>query len=117
MLDVEEEDEEEEELDVTIEGAEEDEEEEEISELWDAWDGEPSLSQMSDERRKKAAKRPESLQLLSSSSQVGAAPGPGSAGTTAVCRNQSVGLLSSRSPLGSRGQLICSRRAKSCGRG
>lgn len=83
---MEEEDEEEEELDVTIEGAEEDEEEEEMSELWDAWDGD---IQMSDERRKKAADRPELLQLLcSSSSQVGGAPGPGSAGTTAVCRNK-----------------------------
>lgn len=85
---VDDEEEEEDELDVTIEGVEEDEEEEEISELWDAWDGELSLSQpdiqTGDDQRKK------SLQLRSSSSQVGGAPGPDSAGTTAVCKTQSV---------------------------
>ncbi|XP_074492465.1 myomegalin isoform X5 [Sebastes fasciatus] len=67
VLDGEEEDEEEEEeLDVTIEGVEEDvEEEEESSEMWDAWDGELSLSQTNIQR----AKRPESLHLLTNSSQ------------------------------------------------
>lgn len=69
-----EEEDEEEELDVTIEGVEEDEEEEESSELWDAWDGELSLSQTNiqtgDEQRKKIADRPESLHLLANASQV-----------------------------------------------
>ncbi|XP_044056839.1 myomegalin isoform X2 [Siniperca chuatsi] len=70
------EEEEEEELDVTIEGVEEDEEEEEeSSELWDAWDGELSLSQTniqtSEEQRKNRASRPESLHLLTISSQDG----------------------------------------------
>ncbi|KAM7387802.1 hypothetical protein PAMP_024015 [Pampus punctatissimus] len=69
----EEEDEEDEELDVTIE-----EEEEEGSELWEAWDGELSLSegklsfntiQTDEEQRKKVADRKESLHLLISSSQ------------------------------------------------
>ncbi|XP_035799766.2 myomegalin isoform X5 [Amphiprion ocellaris] len=65
---------EEEELDVTIEGEEEEEwEEEETSELWEACDGELSLSQakvqISDEQRKKTANRPESLDLFSNSSQ------------------------------------------------
>ncbi|KAE8294668.1 Myomegalin Cardiomyopathy-associated protein 2 Phosphodiesterase 4D-interacting protein [Larimichthys crocea] len=62
----EEEEEEEGELDVTIEGVED---EEDIAELWDAWDGELSLSQtniqMSDDQRKK------SLNLLTESSQDG----------------------------------------------
>ncbi|KAE8294671.1 Myomegalin Cardiomyopathy-associated protein 2 Phosphodiesterase 4D-interacting protein [Larimichthys crocea] len=62
----EEEEEEEGELDVTIEGVED---EEDIAELWDAWDGELSLSQtniqMSDDQRKK------SLNLLTDSSQDG----------------------------------------------
>lgn len=69
---------EEEELDVTLEDVE-DAGEEEISELWDAWDGELSLSQHDvqtcDSQRKK---------LLSSSSQVGGAPH--SAGVAAVCK-------------------------------
>ncbi|XP_070764419.1 myomegalin [Enoplosus armatus] len=75
VFDGREEEDEEEELDVTIEGEEEDEEEEESSELWDAWDGELSLSQTniqtSEEPRKTRASRPESLQLLTSSSQDG----------------------------------------------
>ncbi|TKS75200.1 Myomegalin Cardiomyopathy-associated protein 2 [Collichthys lucidus] len=66
VLEEEEEEEEEGELDVTIEGVED---EEDISELWDAWDGELSLSQTniqtSDDQRKK------SLNLLADSSQDG----------------------------------------------
>ncbi|XP_059197908.1 myomegalin [Centropristis striata] len=69
----EEEEEEEEELDVTIEGVEEDEEEEEeeLSEMWDAWDGDLSLSQTNNRTGdKQRLKRPETLQLTSSSSQA-----------------------------------------------
>ncbi|XP_073333371.1 myomegalin isoform X2 [Pagrus major] len=69
----EEDEEDEEELDVTIEGVEEDEEEEESSELWDAWDNELPLSQTNIQVSEQRKKRPESLQLLSSSSQAGPA--------------------------------------------
>ena len=72
----EEEEEEEEELDVTIEGVEEDEEEEESSELWDAWDNELPLSQTNIQVSEQRKKRPESLRLLSTSSQVGGATRP-----------------------------------------
>ncbi|XP_039983654.1 LOW QUALITY PROTEIN: myomegalin [Xiphias gladius] len=71
-----EEEDEEEELDVTIEGVEEEEEEEEEGSLamWEAWDGELSPSQTniqtSDEQRKNRAARPESLHLLTTSSQA-----------------------------------------------
>ncbi|XP_063747447.1 myomegalin isoform X2 [Eleginops maclovinus] len=63
---------EEEELDVTIEGVkeEDEEEEEESSGMWDAWDGELTLSQPNiqsgDQQR---AKRPQTLHLLSNTSQ------------------------------------------------
>lgn len=62
-----------EELDVTIEGVEEeDEEEEENSGMWDTWDGDLTLLQTNmrsgEEQR---AKRPQTLQLLSNTSQVG----------------------------------------------
>lgn len=70
VLDGEEDEEEEEELDVTIEGVEEDEEEEESSELWDAWDNELPLSQTNIQVSEQRKKRPDSLHLLSSSSQV-----------------------------------------------
>ncbi|KAM8744919.1 myomegalin isoform 2-T2 [Acanthopagrus schlegelii] len=71
VLGGEEEEEEEEELDVTIEGVEEDEEEEESSELWDAWDNELPLSQTNIQVSEQRKKRPESLRLLSTSSQAG----------------------------------------------
>ncbi|XP_029284953.1 myomegalin isoform X3 [Cottoperca gobio] len=61
--------EEEEELDVTIEGVEEDDEEEEGSEMWDTWDGEPSLSQTNIQSCELRANRPESLHLITDSSQ------------------------------------------------
>ncbi len=131
VLDSEEEDEEEE-LDVTIEEVE-DEEEEESSELWDAWDGELTLSQTniqtSDEQRKKTANRPESLNLLANSSQVGGswlykgktlhenkASHFISFFSCLLSRTLSCQPVSSRAPHPQwwvRRQFVCSRRAKS----
>ncbi|KAI9523941.1 hypothetical protein NQZ68_022574 [Dissostichus eleginoides] len=83
------EEEEVEELDVTIEGVEEDEEEEENSGMWDTWDGDLTLlqtkMQSGEEQR---AKRPQTLQLLSNTSQ----DAPGQGATSSVLCGKSVRL-------------------------
>ncbi|KAF3835548.1 hypothetical protein F7725_028106 [Dissostichus mawsoni] len=82
------EEEEVEELDVTIEGVEEDEEEEN-SGMWDTWDGDLTLLQIKMQSgEEQRAKRPQTLQLLSNTSQ----DAPGQGATSSVLCGKSVRL-------------------------